>query len=323
MATDITTKMGVSGLSEYKKAMNEAKESVKTLDAELKLNEEQLKLNGNAELYMANKAQLLKDQIEAQKQVVANAEKALQQMREKGVDESSRSFQKMQQELYNSATKLTTMKTELQKVESGAEGAAKETKEMNSELQNVGKGIAWQNVSDGLHKITNSLQSGARAAVNFGKKLINSAKGATGYADEIKTIVAQYEDLGLSTDRYQRMKNVEEFIDTPVEAILTAQQRMQKAAASKNGKKTLEETLGISLTGQNADDLFWEIGDALMNMGESFDKESAAQTLFGRSWRELMPLFKAGREEYTKLKALRHGNITGRVTERDFVTRKA
>ena len=307
MATDITTKMGVTGLSGYKKAMGDAAASVKTLDEALKLNEEQLKLNGDQEVYMANKVRILKDRIEAQRKVVQNAEAALKEMRENGVDPSSKSFQTMQQRVFSAATKLTSMKTELRNVESGAQGAKNETAAMNTELQNVGKGIAWQNVSDGLHKITDSLQSGARAAVNFGKKLITSAKGATGYADEIKTIVAQYEDMGLSADRYQRMKNVEEFIDTPVEAILTAQQRMQKATASSGGKKTLEETLGISLSGQNAEDLFWEIGDALMNMGESFDKESAAQTMFGRSWRELVPLFKAGREEYEK--ALSEQNV--------------
>jgi hypothetical protein len=249
---------------------------------------------------MANKVQLLKQRIEEQKKVVANAEKALKEMRANGVEPSSKSFQNMQQNVYRAATKLTSMKTELKNVESGAEGAKKETSEMNKELQGIGKNVAWQTVSDGLKNITSQLESGARAAVNFGKKIIQSAKGSTGYADEIKTIVDQYSDMGLTTDSYQRMKNVEEFIDTPVDAILTARQRMQRAAASSTGKKTLEETLGIGLSGKNAEDLFWEVGDALLNMGDAFDKESAAQTMFGRSWRELMPLFKTGREEYEK-----------------------
>ena len=61
---DITTKMSVTGLSGYKRSMNEAKESVKTLDEVLKLNEEQLKLTGDQEQYMANKVKLLKQRIE-------------------------------------------------------------------------------------------------------------------------------------------------------------------------------------------------------------------------------------------------------------------
>lgn len=304
---DITTKMSVTGLSEYKRAMNDAKESVKTLDSELKLNEEQLKLNGNAEMYMSNKLALLKKQIEEQKKVVAAAEQALKQMKDNGVDPNSKAYQTMQRNVYQAATKLTSMKTELKAVETGADSATKKTSGMNEELRSVGKGIAWQNVTEGLKDITSQLESGARAAVNFGKKIIQSAKGSTGYADEIKTIVDQYSDMGLTVDRYQRMKNVEEFIDTPVDAILTAKQRMQRAASTSNGKKTLEETLGISLSGQNADDLFWEVGDALLNMGEAFDKEGAAMNMFGRGWRELMPLFKTGRDAYEK--ALSEQNV--------------
>ena len=38
-------------------------------------------------------------------------------------------------------------------------------------------------------------------------------------------------------------------------------------------------------------------------MGEAFDKEAAAQQIFGRSWRELMPLFMTGRDEYEKMLA--------------------
>ena len=69
---DISTRMSVSGLSEYKSAMKQAADSVKTLDEQLKLNEAQYKNNGDAEQYMANKAAILKNQISAQQTVVKN-----------------------------------------------------------------------------------------------------------------------------------------------------------------------------------------------------------------------------------------------------------
>lgn len=167
-------------------------------------------------------------------------------------------------------------------------------------LENISNQVSFDNLTKGIDQVVSSLESGAKAALNMGKRILDSAKGSTGFADEVKTIVDQYSDMGLTADSYQRMKKVEAFIDTPVDAILTAKQRMSRAAASSKGKSTLEETLGISLNGQNTEDLFWEVGDALLNMGEAFDKESAAQTVFGRSWRELMPLFKAGRDEYNR-----------------------
>lgn len=295
-----SVKLGVE-YSQFKKGMNEAKESVKTLNAELKANESQLKLTGDKELYLQNKIELLNKQIEAQKTVVSNAVKALNNMEKNGVDKASSSYQKMKQSVYNATDQLNKMQSELKDVENGADKAGKEAGEMNTQLEKIGKNVAWGNVAEGLDSITRKLESGARAAVNFGKKVLSSAKDSTQWADELQTMVAQYADMGLTSDSLQRMQKVEEFIDTPVDAILNAKQRMQRAAASSDGKSAFEEVLGVSLNGQSADDLFWETGEALLHMGEAFDKESAAQKIFGRSWRELMPLFKTGREEYERM----------------------
>ena len=292
----VNVKMGVSGVSAFKKGINESKQAVKTFDEALKLNEAQLKATGDAETYLENKSKLLGQQMKAQQQVVKQAEAALEQMKRNGVSASSTEFQRMQQQVMQARTKLMEIKGSM-------EGAGSSAKDLGDKISGIGKGVAWDNVAEGIGKITNQLANGARAAVNFGKKLIASAKGSTGLADEIKTTVDQYEDMGLTADSYQRMVKVAEFIDTPVDAILTARSRMAKALTTDKGVKNMEEVLGITLNGQSSVDLFWETGEALMNMGESFDKEAAAQNLFGRSWRELRPLFKAGRDEYEKMLA--------------------
>lgn len=295
-----SVKLGVE-YSQFKQGMNEAQASVKTLSAALKANESQLKLTGDQEVYLKNKAQLLNQQIEAQKSVVANAMKALQEMENKGVKPTDSSYQKLKTSVYNATDQLNKMQTELKDVETGADNAGKEAGEMNTELQNIGKNVAWGNVAEGLDSITRKLESGARAAVNFGKKVLSSAKDSTQWADELQTTVKQYSDMGLTSDSLQRMQKVEDFIDAPVEAILNAKARMQKATATTGGVKAFEEILGINLNGQNTDDLFWETGEAILGMGEAFDKEAAAQQIFGRSWRELMPLFMTGRDEYEKM----------------------
>ena len=51
----VNVKMGVNGVAEFKKGMKDAQESVKALNEALKLNESQMKLNGESELYMQNK----------------------------------------------------------------------------------------------------------------------------------------------------------------------------------------------------------------------------------------------------------------------------
>ena len=47
MAGGVNVKMGVSGVAQFKQAMKQAQTSVKTLDAELKLNEKQFQATGD------------------------------------------------------------------------------------------------------------------------------------------------------------------------------------------------------------------------------------------------------------------------------------
>ena len=295
---DVSVKMGVTGLSQFKQSMQQATNSVKTIDAQLKANESQLKATGDAETYMANKAGLLKQQLDAQKQVVAAANSALQDMKNRGINPASAEFQRMEKNLANATGKMFEIRAQLKEVESGSAGAKTEAQEMNTELKKIGKGVSFENISNGLHRITDTLQSGARAAVNFGKKLLNSAKDATGWADDLITRSLQTD---FSVEELQRMDKVAEFIDTDVDAIINARKRMAKAVAGE-GREDIAEIFGLDITGtEDPTDLFWDLGEALVNMGESFDKEAAAQKVFGRSWNELLPLFKAGREEYEKM----------------------
>ena len=294
----VSVKMGVTGVAEFKRSMTDAKESVKTLNAALKMNEEALKADGDQERYMTSQASLLNAQLEAQKRVVENATSALDAMKAQGVDPNSKAFQQMQREVYTATEKMLSIQNELTNVQKGSKEAGEGVDGMNQKLDSIGKGVSWDNVTKGLDNLIGKLESGARAAVNLGKKIFSSAKESTGWADDLITLSKQ---TGIDTGTLQQMQKVSDIVDTEVDAIITAKQRMQKAGTTEGGIKAIEEVLGIKLSGQNADELFWEIGDALVNMGDSFDKEAAAQKVFGRSWTELLPLFKTGREEYEKM----------------------
>lgn len=306
MAVNASINMGVTGISQFKADIRTANESIKTLKSQLALTEKQFEATGDKEEYLKQKTEQLKSMLDAQASQAAAAEKALAAMTDNGVDKSSKAFQNMIQQLANAKTNMIDTQAKIDSLGKEAEESGTQAQGLNKDLQNIGKDVAWGNVTSGLKEITDKLESGARAAINFGKRIIQSAKGSTGLADEIKTTVDQFSDMGLTADSYQRMSRVAEFVDTPVEAILNARQRMSKALAGDKGKKSLEEVLGIKLQGQSPEDLFWETGEALMHMGEAFDKEAAAQTLFGRGWRELAPLFKTGREEYERMLEEQH-----------------
>lgn len=285
-------KIGVTGVSEFKQDINKVKQSVQTLNSALELNEKQFKATGNAEEYLKTKAELLKTKIDQQNSIIEKAEKALKQMTDNGVDKASTAFQSMQRTLLSAKSELVDTQTQLKTLGTDADGAKTSADAMNKELKKIGKGVSWQNVSEGIGKINDKLEAGAKAAIRMGKYVINMAKDSTGYADELLTRSAQ---MGVDVETLQKMDRVAEFIDTDVDTIVTAKDRLAK----NRGK--LSDLMGISTDGKSDEDLFWEVGEALANMGEGFDKAEAAQQIFGKSWRELAPLFAAGKDEYDAL----------------------
>ena len=302
MASSVNVKMGVSGITQFKQGMNQAKQSVKTLDAQLALSEKQFKANGDAQSYMTEKAELLKAKLEQQKAILANAESALESMAKNGVERSSKAYQDMYRQMVTAKGEILDTENAMRSVEEAAENASNETDEMNHQLKRIGDGVNFQQVTSGIGTITDGLEKAAKKALDLGKRIVNTMVSAGSWADDLHTR-AQY--FGLDDETLQRMEKTATLIDTPVEAIINAKKKLKKARAgeSKNDMGAWA-ALGINpADAKDAEDLFWRTGQALMKLGDEYDKEAYAQELFGRSWNELIPLFKAGREEYEKTNA--------------------
>ena len=300
MASGATVKLGVEGISQFKTNMNQAKQAVKTLDAQLTLTEKQFKQTGDAESYMTEKAELLKAKLEQQKQIVANAEKALNDMQSRGIDRASKAYQDMYRQMVNAKAAMIDTENQMNGVAEAGDAAADGVSEMNSQLSNIGKGISWQNITEGFDKITGGIEKAAKKVISFGKQVASTMLDAGSWADDLQTRATFYE---MSPEELQRMEKTARLIDTPVDAIINARKRLKKETAGRS-----EETMGaFAALGLNpddakdAEDLFWKTGEALMKMGDEYDKEAYAQKLFGRSWNELIPLFESGRKEYEEL----------------------
>ena len=301
MANGVNVKMGVSGVAQFKNNMNQAKQTVKTLDAQLALTEKQFKASGDSQEYMAKKTAELQAKLEAQKSVVENAEKALQQMAANGVDRSSTAYQGLYQQMLKAKGEMLDTENAMRGVETASDDAAEGAKGMNDQLAQIGRGIDWQNVESGLSSITSGMSSVIKKAWQMGQAIVQNTLGAGAWADELATTAAQYE---ITPDQLQRMRKTANLIDTDTETILDAQDKLKKnlEKQDKEGMGALA-ALGIDPTGKNSLDIFWQAGDAIAKLGKEEDRITYAQKLFGKSWRELLPLFNAGREEYDKTMA--------------------
>lgn len=300
MATGVNVKMGVTGVSQFKKDMKEAQASVKTLDAALKLNEEQFKATGDSEAYLQEKTDLLTRKMEQQEKVVDAAKAALNKMEKDGVNKASDAYQKMQQQVLKAETDLVSTQNAMNGVGDAALNAATDADKMSEHLKDINKGVSFQNVTDGIGKITDTMQKAFTKAIQLGKAITKEVLGAGTWADDLATKAAYYQ---LSEEDLQRMEKTANLIDTSVEAIVGAQKKLRKGLG--NGDKGVQEALaglfGKGYESKNWEDTFWKAGEALMKFTDEEKQEAYAQKLFGKSWSELIPLFQAGREEYENL----------------------
>ena len=302
MATGVNVKMGVSGISQFKQGMNQAKQAAKTLDAQLSLTEKEFKATGDAEGYMAKKTEELKAKLEAQKSVVDNAQRALDQMAKNGVDRNSTAYQKLYQEMLKAKGELLDTENALNGVADAGDEAADKTSEMNAQLKRIGDGVNYQNVTSGLKTITDGIEGVIKKAWQMGEAIVRNTLGAGSWADELATEATKW---GISTDELQRMRKTANLIDTDTDTILNAKSRLKKARAGE-GKEVMGAfaALGIDPNDmKDAEDLFWRTGESLMALGDEYEQEAYAQKLFGKSWHDLVPLFKTGRQEYEETMA--------------------
>lgn len=287
----VTTKLEVE-YSQFKKGLAEATASVAMLDAELKKNEAEFKANGDAEKYMADKADLLNQKLKAQQNAAKQAEQMFLNLAKRGVSPTSVEYQRMATKMVNAQAAMATTQAELNNLNGKQATAAKSAGDLATNVEKIGKNVSLQTLTDGLGKVTDGMEKAYRVAVRFGRAVVRSAMDATGWADDVATRAVKY---GVDAETIQKMDQVAAYIDTDVDTIISAKDRLSK------NKAKVSELLGISTDGKTVDDVFWEAGEAIKNLGEGFDQNDYAMQIFGRGWRELLPMITAGREQYEQL----------------------
>lgn len=326
----VSVKMGVD-VSQFKAGMQQAQQSAKTLQTQLKANEAQFKATGDKEQYLAQKSKLLKAELDAQKQAAENARKALEAMRKQGVEETSREYQQMERALAGANAAMYETQAAMNAVTVSETKAAGGANELEKNLSSIGKNVSLGNIVSGLDKITGGLESAAKKVGDLGRSIFDEIKRSAKWADDAATMAQIYE---IPLDKYLRMqKLVDEGMDTTVENMLGAMDKMstsmgkeseaaKEALRSVGLMRTETDAMGNSweiLEENDPEQLFWKFGQALKNMPAGFDKNAAATAVFGKNWREMMSLF----DDYDSLEEYEAALNGLTVNSEDAVTRMA
>ena len=316
-------------VGDFKQGMQEAQASLRTLDAALKNNEASLKAGGNAQIYMEQKTKLLNDKMQQQKKMADQLKDAMKKMAESGVSKTSVEYQRLQQQLLQAQTGMNETSYALNHLTEAEQEAAGGAEALTKSVNSIGKKISLDQVINGIGTITGAMEKAAGKAVQLGEAIWDNVMNSAKWADETQTIAQMYE---IPLERYLRMQKLAQYeTETSVDAMLKSQQKLKKNIGS--GGDSFYQTLidlglafenvgkfgetSFSLITNDADELFWKAGQAIMGLSDAFDKEAIAQEVFGKGWLELYDLFKkyGSKEAYDQALEGVHTNTEQEVSD--------
>ena len=312
---DVSVKMGVSGVSQFKQGMAQAQASVKSIDAALKLNEKQFRATGDAETYMQNKTTQLNSKLQAQQTAVRNAEQALKAMKSSGVDPLSASYQKMETALLNAQSAVLDTQNEIDNLGASSAEASGKADQLATSLGGLNRKVSLEQVTSAIHSITTGMEKAAQKAADLGKAIWENITDAARWGDDTAT---QAMILNMDVEEYQRYKGVFDTIgELTVQEWQKAKLKVQKAINDPSQEQTdILNLLGINThniqqgkygaiqgAARSFEDVFWELGETLRRKVASGEMtqdlaDTYANAIFGRGFAELNPMFALGREGF-------------------------
>ena len=290
MATDIGPKIGLQGEQQFKNAIKDINQSLKTLDSEMKLVTSEFDKND------ASMEKLTKQNDVYERQILTLNDKLKVQgdrLKEAAAayGEADSRTMKLQQDYNKTQAEINTLN---QKIEANNK-ALKENNKFSELAGKAMKGFATVAAASAV-----ALAAAAAAALKIGKSLANMALEAGKAADELTTLSAQ---TGLSTDELQKYQFAADRIDVSVETITGSMTKLTRSMSSASkGSKTTSQAfakLGITITDSNGElrdrnEVFRETINALGKIENVTERDAVAMELFGKSAQELNPLIMGG-----------------------------
>lgn len=308
-AREIKTTLAVDGEQAYKRAINDAKTSVRNLGTQLSLAQAEFKKSGDAQKLMETRAKALKSEIDQQNEIVKSLDGALKDAK-KQYGEGSKEAEKWGAELNRAKATMASLEAELANNERGLDrngkafdDASTAASDFGNAVNSIGKGVSFELITSGIGKITSGFENAIKKAADLATSMWNMMRDAANWADDEITLAKIY---GVDVEDLQRMQHAAKIVDVDIDTIVKARQKLMKAMGSELKSDSITEAfqaLRVPVYDQNGnmremETVFWEAGRALMNLDDEVLQNNVAMQLFGKSWMELRPLFTAGSQVY-------------------------
>lgn len=309
---DVKARVALEGEQQYKAALSELTKGNQVLNSEMKKLQAEYKGNAQSTEFLTKKGEILERQLLQQRDKVEVLRKA--------VAESAQQYGEADKRTQDYIIKLNNAEA--------AEFNLQHAIDENSQaLQNNGQQmVSLGDVADQLAgKLGIRIPEGAKKALDGMKGMSAGSVAALGAitaavaaaakgiaelhrmtveaAGEIDDLVTQSMVTGLSTQTLQQLQYASEFVDVSVETMTGSMTKLTSAMAkARDGNDATAEAfadLGVSITGidgnlRSAEDVFYDVIDALGQIENPTERDAAAMELLGKNAQDLNPLILQG-----------------------------
>lgn len=314
MATrDVRARVALDGEKEYKAALSDISKGNQVLNSEMKKLQAQFKGNTESTEYLTAKGDLLQRQLNGQREKTELLRKQLLETAQ-AEGEASQKTMDLQIKLNNAETAEYDLQNAIDENNQALQG---ENKQMVS-LGDVADQLAGKlgvKLPEGAKKALDGMKGmsagsvaalGAiTAAVAAAAKAVKELHQMTlDAAAEVDELVTQSMVTGISTRTLQELQYASQFIDVSVDTITGSMTKLTSAMAKANdGNEATAQAfrdLGVSITDSvtgellSAEEVFYQVIDALGQIENPTERDAAAMELLGKSAQDLNPLIIAG-----------------------------
>lgn len=340
MGDTIGARLAIEGEREFKQALQSADAQLKALSSSLDLSAAKFAGQENSMEALSAQYSILEKQYDTQAKKVELIRQRLERSA-KEYGENSNQTLHWQTTLNRAETQLEKMRKKLQDTgesleayDSGMEEAKKETDGFSTKVKEIDEGASglgdvldqlgnkfgislpgnmreslngMAKVDAGSLALVGGITAVTAAVVKAEKALVSMTKEAAAFADEILTTATI---TGISAEKLQEYQYAAELMDVSVETITGSQTKlirsMQDAQQGTEAQIDAFNRLGVSYqnndgTLRNAQDVYWDVVDALGQMTNETERDAVAMELLGKSARDLNPLIEAGSERMEEL----------------------
>ena len=321
----------LDGEAEYKRAVAELQKGNAVLGSEMRKLQAEYKGNTESTEFLTKKGELLERQLLQQKDKVQTLRDALANAAQQ-YGESSDKTQEWQIKLNNAEAAQYDLEASIRENNEALQGEEEVMQGLGDTVNDLAGKLGIQ-LPEGATKALNGMKGlsagtvaamgaavgGITALVKGVKQLHETTLAAAADVDEILT---ESMTSGLSTQTIQQLKYAENLIDVSYSTITSTLTKLTRNMAEANtGNAALAESfasLGVSILDtdgslRSAEEVFYDVVDALGGIENTTQRDAAAMDLLGKSAQELNPLILQGSGALRELAA--EAEATGYVLD--------